>query len=580
MARQIADSDYVLVLTSRLYRRRFEGREEKNVGRGAKWEGAIITQELYESEGRNERFIPVVLCESDIPFIPVILAGQTRYNINNVSDYGRLVKRISPKSTGKEKKQQDESGRGLFDNVSGPSRVSNERIEAARFLLQVCEDGLPIEVLAEAVDVTPDVLERAFSDAHPGVIRHADGHWRLDAFSALPEPADATNQLGRALEGLLAFIKRHRDDAKAEGQVRNAVRLAERCWTSRPKIVAPLFSVVDKLIKRKGDKRQVLHAADLSIKAARHASLRTNEEAKAEARALVCGRAWVLQRLERLKEAAVAIENALELGKDIGCSEIVAYATKCLGRLRRMEADEPACDPAHRAELLNESRNLLRGAIDQFERMDGYGPEHRETGDCFCLLGRTEFAAGEIPAAERACRRAIALLTDDMAKEWADLQILLGDITANTDKQAAPIYYDNVLARGDPDDATHSEIKARAHFQRALALKAVGQSASAMKDFAVARSIWKGLQDPLASKAEWAELWASGAVDDQLKKALSKERFAVRVRAAQIHKERLDNKRGYVARRSDLPKPYLEELKKTAREAVAVEEAHWSESVL
>jgi len=423
-------------------------------------------------------------------------------------------------------------------------------------------------------------LESVFDNDNTGVLRQPDGHWRLDALSPLPEPQDAINLMGRALDGLLAYIQRHRGDARAESQIRNSVRLAERCWMSRPKSVAPLFCVVDKLIKRKGDKRLVLHAADLSIKAARHAPLRTNTEVEAEARALVCGRAWVLQRIEKLKEAALAIEAASKLGRDIGCNEIVAYATKCLGRLRRLEAEEASTDPTRRTALLKESANLLRDAIDRFERLDGYGPGHRETGDCFSLLGRTEFEAGEILAAEGACRTALKLLTDDSTKEWADLQILLGDIAANTDKGASLTYYDAVIAQGDPDDATHSEMKARAHFRRGIASKALNQASRAISDFKLARSIWKGLQDPLASKAEWAELWASSAVDKQFMDAFRSEPFNVRVKAAQIHKEKLASRRGtYVARRSDLTTSYLEQLRKDSREAIAVEEASWCESV-
>src|SRR5687768_2025872 len=38
MLRHIADSPYVLVVCSPLYRRRFEGREKRGVGKGAKWE--------------------------------------------------------------------------------------------------------------------------------------------------------------------------------------------------------------------------------------------------------------------------------------------------------------------------------------------------------------------------------------------------------------------------------------------------------------------------------------------------------------------------------------------------------------
>jgi tetratricopeptide (TPR) repeat protein len=537
---------------------------------------------LYNADGRNERFIPVVFDECDVDAIPTVLAGATRYNVNRASDYQRLVKRIRSCHV---IEQVNEPPRqpGLFDSLSGSGtpRVPDAKIEIARFLLQVCLDGLPIDVLAQAIDVKRESLEWVFANDLGAVLKQPNGTWRVDALSALPEPEDAISYVGRALDGLLAFIKRDRGGTKAEAQILNAVRLAEKCWRSRPKSVAPLFVVVDKLIKRKGDKRLVLRAAELSIAAARSDPLRTHVEVEAEARALVCGKAWVYQRIDKLQEAGIAVEEAEKLGRDVGCSEMSAFCKKCLGRIRRVQAELLGANPAKRAALLNESRGLLRDAIDRFERQNNFGPDHVEVGDCFSLLARTEFEAGDLPAADLACKRAMKMLVDDGTKEWADFQILLGDIAANSDKRAALHFYDDVVDRLHPDDAAFSEVRARAHFRRGIALKKLGHVARAIAEFKLARSIWRGLRDPLASKAEWAELWASDAVDPKMMQALDSERFAVRVKAVQLHNQRLESRRGtYIARKSNLPAAYLEQLKKSAREAVALEEAGWWEDVL
>ncbi len=586
MNKQVAGARFVLVLSSKLYRRRFEGNEEPGVGKGVKWEGAIITQELYDLEGRNERFIPVILSESDVGFIPHILAGQTRYNVNTAAGYEKLLNRVRSNTSVAARRTRDvhvSGDSGLFDWLhasAAPRTVSDLKVESARFLLQVCRDGLPVEVLADAVDVERDALHAIFTTNRGGVREGHDGNWLLDALSALPEPDDAANLKGRALDALLAYLKRHRGDAQAEAQVWNAVQLAETCWNSRPKSVAPLFVIVDKLIKRKGDKRLVLRAAELSIAGARRAPLRTDAEAQAEARSLVCGRAWVYQRIGRLKEAGIAIEEAARLARDIGSPEILAFCKKCLARVRRLEAEETSED-GHRRALLKESDDLLRHAIDCFEGLPSFGPDHPEVGDCFSLLARTQFEAGDIAAAQSSCQRAVKLLTDESTKEWADFQILVGDIAANTDKRAALAYYDAVIDREDRDDATYSELRARAHFRRGIARKKLGEIAKAVADFKLARSIWKGLHDPLANKAEWAELWATDTVEPRMMKALERERFAVRVKAVQIHQKKLDSRRGtFVARRSDLPTAYLEQLKNEAREAVAVEEAEWCGSLL
>jgi len=59
--RQIKEADFVLVICTERYFNRYEGSEAEGTGAGAKWEAVIISQELYESEGKNSKFIPIVL---------------------------------------------------------------------------------------------------------------------------------------------------------------------------------------------------------------------------------------------------------------------------------------------------------------------------------------------------------------------------------------------------------------------------------------------------------------------------------------------------------------------------------------
>src|SRR4051812_31043296 len=55
MVNQVERADYVLVVCSEKYHRRFRG----EAGGGAEWEGAVITQELYDASGLNAKFIPI-----------------------------------------------------------------------------------------------------------------------------------------------------------------------------------------------------------------------------------------------------------------------------------------------------------------------------------------------------------------------------------------------------------------------------------------------------------------------------------------------------------------------------------------
>ena len=52
MRRQIKQAEFVLLVCTETYNRRFEG-EEPGRGRGVTWEGAILTQELYDLMQRN-----------------------------------------------------------------------------------------------------------------------------------------------------------------------------------------------------------------------------------------------------------------------------------------------------------------------------------------------------------------------------------------------------------------------------------------------------------------------------------------------------------------------------------------------
>jgi tetratricopeptide (TPR) repeat protein len=95
MLNQVEDADYVLVVCTEAYERRFQGRELPGKGKGAKWEGAVITQQLYDAELYNTRFIPVLFDTSDEPHIPIVLRGTTFYDISTEDGYLRLYRRFT-----------------------------------------------------------------------------------------------------------------------------------------------------------------------------------------------------------------------------------------------------------------------------------------------------------------------------------------------------------------------------------------------------------------------------------------------------------------------------------------------------
>ncbi len=91
--RQVEKSDFVLVACTETYPRRFKGEEALGVGLGGTWEGHIITQELYNAQGKNSKFIPIIFFQEDAAHIPVILQGATRYAVPD--EYEPLYRRLT-----------------------------------------------------------------------------------------------------------------------------------------------------------------------------------------------------------------------------------------------------------------------------------------------------------------------------------------------------------------------------------------------------------------------------------------------------------------------------------------------------
>ncbi|HML52432.1 MAG TPA: TIR domain-containing protein [Propionicimonas sp.] len=82
MLDEVRGADFVLCLASPLYKMRAEGRGNLSEGRGARWEGAVITEEIYAEFPRTQaKFVAVVMdgCTSkDIPDI-LLPVGRTHY---------------------------------------------------------------------------------------------------------------------------------------------------------------------------------------------------------------------------------------------------------------------------------------------------------------------------------------------------------------------------------------------------------------------------------------------------------------------------------------------------------------------
>lgn len=80
MRNQVDQSDFVLVVCTEQYKRRFQGKEEIGKGKGVTWEGAIINQLIYD-QVTNTKFIPIIFSPQQ-DSIPTELRRFTYYLLN------------------------------------------------------------------------------------------------------------------------------------------------------------------------------------------------------------------------------------------------------------------------------------------------------------------------------------------------------------------------------------------------------------------------------------------------------------------------------------------------------------------
>ncbi len=91
----IERADFVLVVATETYARRYRGHEDPGKGLGAQWEGEVITQAFYEGGGRNSKFIAVIFEPDDKQHIPSVLRGFTWHHVGDAAGYETLYRRLT-----------------------------------------------------------------------------------------------------------------------------------------------------------------------------------------------------------------------------------------------------------------------------------------------------------------------------------------------------------------------------------------------------------------------------------------------------------------------------------------------------
>jgi tetratricopeptide (TPR) repeat protein len=86
MHTQVEEADFVLVVATETYARRFNQKEAPGVGAGVRWEGTLITADIYYSTTQKMKYIPVVFSPDDSSHIPKLLSLTNRYVVSPEDD--------------------------------------------------------------------------------------------------------------------------------------------------------------------------------------------------------------------------------------------------------------------------------------------------------------------------------------------------------------------------------------------------------------------------------------------------------------------------------------------------------------
>src|SRR5262245_1613995 len=99
MERSHKKADFVLLVCTPTYRRRFEQEEEPGRGLGARWESILFSSQLYLQQGQAARYIPILLGGADDNCVPATLFSHPRYQIRAFSlqdpEYEGLLRHIT-----------------------------------------------------------------------------------------------------------------------------------------------------------------------------------------------------------------------------------------------------------------------------------------------------------------------------------------------------------------------------------------------------------------------------------------------------------------------------------------------------
>lgn len=173
MMNALQAATHVLCICTETYYRRFRGQEVPHKGKGVDWEGALITQSLYDARSVTNRFVPVLFDDGDEAHVPDPLRPQTHYLLNSEPNYQALYDMllgqagIEPGPVGPPKRRPRARARPITfpaDPLSAPTdpgaSTTAAPSTAAPAALVIWQAKLEFLLVEEAINVDPDMRFR------------------------------------------------------------------------------------------------------------------------------------------------------------------------------------------------------------------------------------------------------------------------------------------------------------------------------------------------------------------------------------------------------------------------------------
>jgi hypothetical protein len=169
MMNALRAATHVLCICTDTYYRRFLGQEVPHKGKGVDWEGALITQALYDTRSVNNRFIPVLFEPSDESHVPDPLRPQTHYLLNSDASYNALYNvllnqaGVEPGPIGQQRGKPRAHAQRMLPTSSAatppagaPSAPSSAASSVApRAPLAIWQEKLEFLLVEEAINIDP-----------------------------------------------------------------------------------------------------------------------------------------------------------------------------------------------------------------------------------------------------------------------------------------------------------------------------------------------------------------------------------------------------------------------------------------